>query len=158
MLRTIALVTSLMIATSMPTAAQQALSEQDARQIAQSVVETWNKAFAAKDAAGLAAQYTEDYIMFGPPRAHEAPDGMMSGRASMEQHWSGALKGYTPDPDRIVQVSPLGRDAVWVVLTWSGTANGPKGEHYSGTTARVYVRDGDNWKIRREMWNNAAPS
>ena len=159
MLRWITLLSALTVGLALPAAAQQAISEQEARQVAQSALEAWNKAFAAKDAAGLAAQYTEDYVMNGPTGVPEAPDGMMSGRATMEKHWAGALKGYAPDPDTLVQVSPLGRDAVWVVLTWSGTANGPKGaEHYSGRTARVYVRDGDTWKIRREMWNNAAPS
>ncbi len=159
MLRSLVLTSALTVALALPAAAQQAISEQEARQVAQSALEFWNKAFAARDAARLAAQYTEDYVMVGPPGWPKAPDGTMSGRATMEKNWSDNFMAYAPNPDTLVQVSPIGRDAIWVVFTWSGIYNSPKGpEQEKGLTARVYVRDGDGWKIRKEMWNSAAPS
>jgi ketosteroid isomerase-like protein len=71
------------IALALPASAQQRMSDQQARQVAEGALSSWNQAFRAKDPAGLAAQYTNDYVMIGPP-----PEGSMSGRAAMEKHWA----------------------------------------------------------------------
>ena len=56
-------------------------------------------------------------------------------------------------------VKPIGKDAIWVIFEWSGTYHGPKRpQHYSGRDARVYVRDGDGWRVRMEIWNSGSPS
>jgi uncharacterized protein (TIGR02246 family) len=152
MLRWLTMVILLSIVPMLPAAAQQTMSEQDARRVAESALDSWNKAFAARDPAGLADQYTEDYVFVGPP-----PAETMSGRAAMVKNWEKHFPAYVPDPDTLVAVRPISNNAVWVVFTWAGTYNGPKGpEHYKGLTSRVYVKDGDAWKIRMEMWNSAS--
>jgi uncharacterized protein (TIGR02246 family) len=152
MLTRIATLTLVPIALTLPAAAQQNMSDQEARQIVEQALSSWNKGFQAKDPAGLAAQYTEDYVMIGPP-----PEGSVSGRATMEKHWAGAFKVYSPNPDTLVDVKPIANDVIWAVFEWSGTSNGPKGpEHEKGRTARIYVRDGGKWKVRAELWNYAA--
>jgi ketosteroid isomerase-like protein len=155
MLRRLTLIALLAIALAIPAAAQQVMSEQEARQVAESVLKSWNKAIQEKDAAGLAAQYTEDYVKVEPP-----PGGTMWGRATMEKNWSENFTGrYLPDPDTLLQVRPISNDAIWVVSMWSGTYNGPKGpEHPKGINGRVYVRDGSTWKIRMESAGYGPPS
>ena len=78
MLRRAAMMALPSIALGLPAAAQQAITDQEARQITGNILEAWNKAFQARDPIALAAQYTEDYVFVGPP-----PAGAMSGRAAM---------------------------------------------------------------------------
>ena len=57
MLRPFTIIPIVAIALAMPAAAQH-VSDQDARQAGESVVQAFNKAALAKDAAGLAALYS----------------------------------------------------------------------------------------------------
>jgi ketosteroid isomerase-like protein len=149
MLLRVAIMTLVPLTLAVPAIAQQAMSDQDAHQIAHNALGSWNKAIQARDAAGLASQYTENYVMIGPPS-----EGSISGRANMEKHWAGLFKAYSPNPDTLVQVIPVSNDVIWAVFGWSGTYNGPKGPVYpKGLTSRVYVRDGNTWEVRAELWN-----
>jgi ketosteroid isomerase-like protein len=147
--------TAMMLVQAWPAGAQQAMSQQEAQHVAASALEAWNKAFAARDPAGLAAQYTEDYVENNPP-----PDGTTaSGRAWMEKHWAANFEGgYSPDPNILLDARPIDSDAIWVVMGWSGTHKDPKRpEHPKGLNTRVYVKDGNVWKIRMESWGYAYP-
>jgi uncharacterized protein (TIGR02246 family) len=129
-----------------PASAEQ-LTDREASKIAEHVLEAWNKGFRDKDAAALGAQYIEDTNEVGPQET-------LVGRAAIIKDWEGNWKNYAPNPDELVEVRAVGDDAVWVALRWSGILQGPKGpENLRGLTARVYVRDGDSWKIRSELWN-----
>jgi len=137
-------------------AVAQSLTDQEARHVAETVVDSRNKAFAARDPAELAAQYPEDYVIVGPPGWPPAPGGTMSGRATIEKLWTGNFKAYSPNPDTLIDVRKVGNDAVWVAVVWGGLYNGANGpEQEKGTASRVYVRNGDTWKIWMETWSVA---
>ena len=71
----------------MPAAAQH-VSDQDARQAGESVVQAHNKASQAKDAAGLAALYSEDATDI-------TPDGAIFGRAAIQKKYAEDFKSFT---------------------------------------------------------------
>jgi uncharacterized protein (TIGR02246 family) len=141
-----AAILALALGSAVPVAAQQT-SSQEARQSADSVVQAHNKAMQAKDAAGVAALYTEDVIFI-------TPDGPLLGRAAVEKAATALLKVLTPDPAKLDQVVMIG-DAVRLRTgTWSGviqSQNGPL--HVKGNWSTTDVRDGNTWKIRMETDN-----
>jgi len=135
-----------------PPAAAQSMTGQEAHQVAETALAAWNKAFAAKDSVALANLCTEDVVFFKPP-----PKSVLNGREATAKNWANEMKGYDPDPYSLVDARPIDKDTIWVVYAWSGTYMGPKGpEHPSGQGARIYVRDGDTWKVHLELWNFAS--
>jgi uncharacterized protein (TIGR02246 family) len=150
MTRFLAIVPVLAMGLAVSVAAQQ-VSEQDAQQAGQSVLDAWNKTYQQKDAAGHAALFTEDAIRV-------TPHGLISGRASIENDAAEGFKVYTSDPSTLEQVKMIGNGVMLRAGTWSGTYNGPNGPvHVKGYWSDTDVRDGNTWKIRQETYNVTPP-
>jgi uncharacterized protein (TIGR02246 family) len=146
MTRFLAIVPVLAMGIAVSAAAQQ-VSELDAQQAGQSVLDAWNKTYQQKDAAGHAALFTEDAIRV-------TPQGLMSGRAAIERAAAEAFKDYTPDPSTLEQVNMIGNGVMLRAGTWSGTYHGPNGPvHLKGYWSDTDVRDGNTWRIRQETFN-----
>jgi uncharacterized protein (TIGR02246 family) len=128
-------------------AAAQQVSEQDAQQAGQRLLDAWNKAALSKDAAAHAALFTED-------ATRVTPQGLISGRAAIESAIAAEPKDYTPDPSKLEQVKMIGNGVMLRAGTWSGTYSGPNGPvHLKGYWSDTDVRDGNTWKIRQETYN-----
>jgi len=150
MLRSLMIMPMLTIALAMPAAAQQ-ISEQDARRAAESFVETFLKAAQKKDAAGLAALYTEDALLI-------TPDGPISGRAAIEKWHAEGFKVFTQEAAKLDQVEVIGDGVRWRTGTWAGTFQGPHGSlQVKGYWATTDVLRGNTWKIRMEVDNMTPP-
>ena len=100
MLRVFTIVPMVAIGLAMPAAAQH-VSDQDARQAGESVVQAFNKASQAKDAAGLAALYSED-------ATYITPDGPIFGRAAIQKLYAEDFKSVTPEPAKLDRVIMIG--------------------------------------------------
>ena len=100
MLRFFTIVPIVAIGLAMPAAAQH-VSDQDARQAGESVVQAFNKASQAKDAAGLAALYSED-------ATYITPDGPIFGRAAIQKLYAEDFKSVTPEPAKLDRVIMIG--------------------------------------------------
>src|ERR1700722_6108139 len=120
MTRFLAIVPVLAMGLAVSGSAQQ-VSEQDAQQAGQSVLDAWNKTYQQKDAAGHAALFTEDAIRV-------TPHGLISGRASIESDAAEGFKVYTPDPSTLEQVKMVGNGVMLRAGTWSGTSTGQMGQ------------------------------
>ena len=132
-------------------ATAQQVSEQDAHQAGQRVLDAWNKTSLQKNAASHAALFTEDAIQV-------TPEGLFSGRAAIERHATETFKVFTVDPSKLEQVQMIGGGVMLRAGTWSGTYNGPQGPvHLKGYWSDTDVRDGDNWKIQQETYNVSPP-
>ncbi|MBV9747641.1 MAG: nuclear transport factor 2 family protein [Acetobacteraceae bacterium] len=150
MMRLLTLMPTLAMSFAFPAVAQQ-ISAQDAQHVAQSITDAANKASQQKDAAGLAALFTDDAVFV-------TPQGIIYGRADIEKHKAEALgPAYTPEPGKIEQAMPIG-NAVLLAGTWSGTYHASSGPvHLTGYWSAAIVRDGDAWKIRQETYNSTPP-
>ena len=110
-------------------AAAQQVSEQDAQQAGQGLLDAWNK-------------------------TRETPQGLISGRAAIESAIAAEPKDYTSDPRKLEQVKMIGDEVMLRAGTWSGTYNGPnRPVHLKGYWSDTDVRNGNTWKIRQETYN-----
>ena len=89
MLRSFTIIPIVAIGLAMPAAAQH-VSDQDARQAGESVVQAYNKASQAKDAAGVAALYSEDATYITPDGPISAERQFRSNMRKISNHspWS----------------------------------------------------------------------
>jgi uncharacterized protein (TIGR02246 family) len=103
-----------------------------------------SEAFTNKDAAAVAALFTEDAILV-------APDGMFFGREAIEkryeetfQHWPFTLFNDLRD----CHLKAID-NAVWSTGEWGATFQSQTGPVFvKGYFTAIYVREGDAWKIR----------
>ena len=137
----------LAIGLGMPAAAQQT-TEQDVRQAAQSFVDAFNRALQERDAAALAALYTEDAVLI-------TPQGPISGRAAIKKWHADGLKVYTQaQPSKLDQVNVISNGVRIKTGSWTGTVQGPNGPMaLRGYWATTDVLEGGTWKIRMEVDN-----
>jgi ketosteroid isomerase-like protein len=101
-------------------------------------------AFTNKDAAALAALFTEDAVLV-------APDGIFAGRHAIEKRYEGTFQRWPltlfNDP-RDCHLNAID-NAVWSYGEWTGTLQGDTGPVFvRGYFSAIYVREGDDWKIR----------
>jgi ketosteroid isomerase-like protein len=146
----LALVPVVVIGLSAPAVAQ-ALSEQEARKIAQSLDEAQISAEQHHDVTAAGALFAEDAV-------EVTPSGLASGRAEIEKFLAAGLKDYAPDMGKIDRVIPISDGVILGAGSWGGTYHGPDGPvHLHGYWAQTLVRDGNTWKIRQEAYNSVPP-
>jgi uncharacterized protein (TIGR02246 family) len=132
-----------------PAAAQQP-SEQQVRPAIERLLETWDTAANRKDAAAVAALYTEDAVRV-------TPRGVSYGRAAIEKDLIETFKVTSNIADKVEKVQVVG-EVVLVTATWSATLQSKDGPTQAkGFWGGVYVRDGDAWKTRLAIINRALP-
>jgi uncharacterized protein (TIGR02246 family) len=144
----ITLVMTAGLAGSVSASAQQ-LTEQEARQAAQGLVDQFNKAAPKKDTAAIAARYTEDAI-----RVTGSGDTLV-GRDAIEKWYAKMLQSCDEDPGRLDQVKVVGNDVIVAILSWSGTCHSDKGPvRLSGRAMYTEVRTAHGWKAAASLTNN----
>jgi uncharacterized protein (TIGR02246 family) len=102
-----------------------------------------DEAYNKNDASAVAALFTEDGVLV-------VQDGMFCGRQAIEKRYADILQRWpiTTFSDQRCQLNAID-DAVWSVgESWSTLQSeaGPKFE--KGYWSAIYVREGDDWKIR----------
>jgi uncharacterized protein (TIGR02246 family) len=102
-------------------------------------------AYNKKDAEAVAALFTEDAVLV-------TPDGMVLGRQAIEKSYADSFQRW-PITDFLSRQEPLQLNAidnaVWSVGEWWGTLQSQTGPVIaSGYWSSIYVREGDDWKMR----------
>jgi uncharacterized protein (TIGR02246 family) len=139
----------LTVCLAIPAAAQQP-SELQVRPAIERLLETWDTAAKRKDAAAVAALYSEDAVRV-------TPRGISYGRAAIEKDLVETFKVTSNIADKLEKVQVVG-DVVLVTGTWSATRQSKDGPIQArGFWGGVYVRDGDAWKTRLVINNSALP-
>jgi uncharacterized protein (TIGR02246 family) len=139
----------LTVCLAIPAAGQQP-SEQQVRPAIERLLETWDTAASRKDAAAVAALYTEDAMRV-------TPRGISYGRAAIEKDLVETFKVTSNVADKVEKVQVVG-EVVLVTATWSATLQSKDGPIQArGFWGGVYVRDGDTWKTRLAIVNRALP-
>ena len=154
--RSLLALVGLAISFAFPTFAQQTnTSDQQLReqlvQIGKKNDDAWNN----NDAAALAAIYTEDVIKV-------TDQGPIHGRQALEKWYAELFKTWHPknyilktDSLRIIGTA----DNIAANGEWSMTLQGKNGEPIplKGYWAAIYVREGDDWKCRLDVFNVTPP-
>ena len=102
------------------------------------------EAFTNKDAAAVAALFTEYAVLV-------APDGIFSGKQAIEKRYEDTFQRWPftqfNDP-RSLSIKAID-NAVWYYGEWGGTLQGEAGPVFvKGYFSAIYVREGDAWKMR----------
>ena len=127
------------------------LSGQDARQAAEKNIQTWVTAANNKNAAAVAALYTEDAMRV-------TPQGVLYGRSAIEKDMVEGLKVFSNIAIKLDQVKVLNDDTVMTTGSWSGTLQGPNGPmQVGGFWGDTDVLDGGMWKARLSTYNMTPP-
>jgi uncharacterized protein (TIGR02246 family) len=111
------------------------------------------------DPAARAAPFTRDAVMV-------TPDGPpIIGRQAIQKWFTDLYQWWHPknhmEADGIVvHLIGIAGNELWATGEWSETGLGKNGEPISikGYWAGIYVREGDDWKIRMGIWNAAPDS
>src|SRR3954453_20555866 len=123
----------------LPASAQQA--DKNLRQHIERLSTAYVEFYNNRDAAGLAALFTEDAVFVSPanPRAPAVKSA-----AVLEQYYQAALKlGLHHDGSSVDSVSPLGSDAAIVTGEYHYSSQGPNGPiKFDGIYTALSIRDG----------------
>ena len=112
----------------------------------------YDEAFNMKDAAALAALFTEDAVLV-------TPEGLFSGRQAIEKRYAGMFKrSHLTDLFGVRdQLNAIGNE-LWAVGEWWSLLQTEKGPvQVGGYWSEIYVREGDAWKIRMSTFNVSPP-
>jgi ketosteroid isomerase-like protein len=112
------------------------------------------EAYSNDDAAAVAALFTEDGVLV-------RPQGTVYGREAIEKLYADTFQKIhlSNDTSKADQNSPHSIGAagneIWETGEWSVTLQGKKGPpmQLKGYNAYIDVREGDDWKIRMEIFN-----
>ncbi len=118
-------------------------------------VDRWHQLMKAKDAAGIAALYTEDGAVMPP----NAPIG--KGRAAIQQTWASMMRtpgfGLTFVPEQIVVSSSgdmaLDRGTYSLTIAPDGTTQTDTGKYVV-----VWRKVGGEWKAAADIFNGDMPA
>ena len=150
----------LAIGFGMPTYAQQ--KDVVDPQITQRIIALWkafDEAHMKLDAAAVATFFTRDAVFV-------SPDGTITGRQAIQKWYADLYQWYhhknfvtKPDGNAYYWIGTAGNE-LWATGESNETGQGKNGEPIPIRThwACIYVRDGDDWKIRVCAWNITSDS
>ena len=109
--------------------------------------QAWQTAYNAKNAAGLAALYTEDAKVMAPGSA------TASGRAAIQAFFAEDVKAGATNTLTTGEVLDGG---TYAIAIGGYVATGPDGKHLDhGTYTTIYKKVDGGWKIFRDTWNSS---
>jgi uncharacterized protein (TIGR02246 family) len=123
---------------------------QDVRQAVEAANAQWNEAFDKKDAAALAALYTQDAKIL-PPGGR-----VISGTAEIQKFWQTTVKGGVSGYSIKVIDAHADGNLAYEVAQWE--AKGPGQQTFRGGLVQVFERQGDgSLKSRLHTWSISMP-
>lgn len=112
----------------------------------ESAAASWEKAYNDKDAAAVAALYTEDAQLLPPGPA------VVNGRAAIQEFWAADIVASNMSFAITADASGFGGDWAWRSGSFSGT--GADGATLAtGKFIEVWRRTPDGWQLHRDIWN-----
>jgi uncharacterized protein (TIGR02246 family) len=117
------------------------------------LTKAYMSAFNAKDAAKVAALYTEDAVLMPPNQA------MVKGRANIQSFWAGALKEGAASLELRPMESSIGGTQAFEAGTYTLASKGAGGAAATeiGKYVIVLHRVGADWKIAYDIYNSDQP-
>jgi uncharacterized protein (TIGR02246 family) len=124
------------------------------RQQVDATVNQYDEAFNNNDAAALGALFTEDAVL-------ATDTGLVYGREAIEKHLADLLQKFrfSDHIGKADQYSPhtIGTtgNEMWATGEWSCTVRGESGGpiQSKGYWSAIYVREGNAWKKRMDIYN-----
>ena len=113
-----------------------------------------NEAQSNNDAAAIAALYTRDAVFV-------TTEGPIIGRQAIQKWFTDLFQWWHPKnhientDGNVVHLIGTAGNELWATGAWSETGQGKTGEPLpiKGLWTAIYVREGDDWKIRMQAGN-----
>jgi uncharacterized protein (TIGR02246 family) len=145
----------LAISLAFPTHAQQKdLADPQTTQKLLAMVKAGNEAHNNNDAAAIAAQFARDGVFV-------TTEGPITGRQAIQKYFTELYRRWHPkdyltklDGNAVHLIGTAGNE-LWATAEWSETGQGKNGEPLPirGHWTRIYIREGDDWKIQVSAMN-----
>jgi ketosteroid isomerase-like protein len=124
------------------------------RQQVDAKIKKYDDAFNKNDAGAVAAFFAEDAVLV-------TNQGPIYGREAIEKHFTDVFQKYhfSNHTAKADQYSPhiigTAGNEMWSNGEWSETLQEKTGDPIplTGYWSEIYVREGDTWKVRMQMWN-----
>jgi ketosteroid isomerase-like protein len=154
-IRSLVILMALVISFALPVFAQQKDTvDPQIRQQIDALDKKIGEAYSKDDAAAVAALFTEDGVLV-------RPQGAVYGREAIEKLYAETFQiiRLSNDITKADQNSPhrigTAGNEIWETGEWSVTLQGQKGPpiQLKGYNAFVDIREGDDWKIRMQIFN-----
>ena len=139
-MRSIALVIAFVVGMSVPAFAQKAEIE--------AANAKWIEFFNKSDFTGIASLYTADATAFPPGSA------MVRGNAAIGAMWKSMAEKVGDPKLTTLDVKPLGPSAAREIGTFSLKTKGPDQKDVTGKYVVVWEKDGNDWKLAADIWND----
>jgi uncharacterized protein (TIGR02246 family) len=110
---------------------------------AQQLSSLWTKAYNAGDAAGLEGLYADDAELATEPR------GSVRGREAIASFWKDDFGGAKPSTTLTLTDVYMAGDLAHLEGTYEVSE---RGKVTTGRYVQLWMRDGNAWRIHREMW------
>lgn len=120
---------------------------QDAQTNIQDLAAKWTRAYNDHDRAALGALYTAD------ARLMLHGSATLAGRAAIEDYWAGDFTVDNPLTLLDVTNSVTGSDMMLVHGNYRVVGREEGEELGSGRFAHLWKRDGEEWRLDRDLWN-----
>ncbi len=140
-------------ADQVPPPAEPEMTQAEATEIFDGLVEAWDVAQNANDVDALMALYGADGAAM-PPEMPEA-----AGSAAVRDLWTAFLEA-SQDNDNVLQGFKVSGDlaVIWGTYT-TAPAEGTEGAAAAGKWVGILERQGDgSWKVLRNIWNTDSPT
>jgi uncharacterized protein (TIGR02246 family) len=145
---------------ALPTYAQQKdLADPQTTKKILASIKVYDGAINDNDAAAIAALFTRDAVFV-------TTEGPIIGRQAIEKWYADVFQWWHPknhllkvDGNAFHLIGTAGNE-LWATGEWSETGQSKNGEPLSikGYKLLVFVREGDDWKIRVNTWNTTPDS
>lgn len=139
-MRSTALGIAFVVAMSVPAFAQKAEIE--------AANAKWIEFFNKGDFVGIASLYTTDATAFPPGSA------MVKGNAAIGAMWKSVAEQVGDPKLTTLDVKPLGPSAAREIGTFSLKTKGPDPKDVTGKYVVVWEKDGNDWKLAADIWND----
>jgi|HubBroStandDraft_6_1064221.scaffolds.fasta_scaffold382434_1 ketosteroid isomerase-like protein len=150
----------LAISFALPTYAQQKdLADPQTTQKILAIAKAFDEATNSNDPAAIATLFTRDAVFV-------MTEGPIIGRQAIQKWHTDLFQWWHPknhisklDGNAPHLIGTAGNE-LWVTGEWSETGQGKTGEPIpiKGYWSDIYVREGDDWKIRMSFWNTTPDS
>ena len=150
----------LAISVALPTYAQQKdMADPQTTQKIAAILNAFSEAHMNNDAVAVAALFTRDAVMV-------TTEGPMIGRQAIQKWHADLYQWWRPKnritklDENVVHLIGTAGNELWATVEWSETGQGKNGEPLpiKGYKLVVFVREGDDWKIRLDAWNTTPDS
>lgn len=125
-------------------------AEQDASRIVAAVDAEYDRVFVTRDAQQLTSFYTDDAVILSPAAT------AVKGSDNILTFWLLGLKrNWTAHKFEVVSATYLNENTIFATAHWSADLQDATGKEteFHGDTGQIFVRTGDNWKIKFVGWN-----